>query len=176
MPDRGPILDELVVRLAEGDRSAFSPLFSLLWPRLLRLCSSLLKNEADAADAAQQAMAKILERAFEYDPRRSALPWAMAIASWECRTILRKRVRRREVPEEWAQERSFDDAEALYVEKELVAAALGAMETLSDTDQETLLATFWEHNTTARGATLRKRRERALVRIRAALRKLYGLG
>src|SRR5882724_656779 len=55
-------LDALVAKLAEGDRSAFTPAFQLLWTPTLRLCTRLLKNGADAADAAQQAMQKILER------------------------------------------------------------------------------------------------------------------
>src|SRR5882724_4621974 len=97
-------LDALVAQLAEGDRSAFTPAFQLLWTPTLRLCTRLLKNGADAADAAQQAMQKILERAAEYDPERPALPWALAIAGWECRTILRKRSRRREVAEDLAPE------------------------------------------------------------------------
>ena len=54
---------------------------------MLHLCKSLLKNEADAADAAQEAMQKVFTRAHQYDPTRHALPWALAIAAWECRTV-----------------------------------------------------------------------------------------
>ncbi|HEX6275868.1 MAG TPA: sigma factor, partial [Polyangiaceae bacterium] len=87
----------MMARLAEGDRSAFSPVFTRLWPRTLRFCQSLLKSEADASDAAQEAMQKIFERAGDYDASRPAVPWALAIAAWECRTLQRKRQRRREV-------------------------------------------------------------------------------
>jgi len=41
-------------------------------------------------------------------------------------------------------------------------------------DRETLTATFWEEAATTSGATLRKRRERALDRLRESFRKLYG--
>lgn len=172
--DADSALDPLMTRLAEGDRSAFTPVFELLWPRAVRLCTSMLKNEADAADAAQQALTKILERASEYDRRRPAMPWALAIASWECRTILKRRFRRREVAEDAAGESavSHDDE---HVQRQLVEAALEAMGTLSETDRETLIATFWEEAASASGATLRKRRERALVRLRSAFRRLYGL-
>ena len=61
------------------------------------------------------------------------------------------------------------------VERQLVEAAATALGTLSDADRETLLATFWEEAASVGGATLRKRRERALVRLRAAFRRLYGL-
>jgi len=45
----------------------------------------------------------------------------------------------------------------------------------SEDDQETLLVTFWEGDTRASGPTLRKRRERALRRLRDILSLLYGL-
>lgn len=176
-------LDPLMTRLADGDRSAFAPVFELLWPRAMRLCARMLKNDADAADAAQQAMTKILERASEYDRRRPAMPWALGIASWECRTILKRRMRRREVAED---ARDAQDAENAagesavghddeHVQRQLVEAAIGAMGTLSETDRETLIATFWEEAASASGATLRKRRERALARLRSAFGRLYGL-
>jgi len=172
--DADSALDPLMARLADGDRSAFTPVFELLWPRAMRLCTSMLKNDADATDAAQQAMTKILERASEYDRRRPAMPWALAIASWECRTILKRRLRRREVADEAAGESAVGHEDE-HVQRQLVEAALAAMGTLSETDRETLIATFWEEAASASGATLRKRRERALVRLRSAFRRLYGL-
>src|SRR5436190_20458326 len=80
-------LDALMARLADGDRSVFTLVFKRLWPPTLRLCNSLLRHEADASDAAQQAMQKVLERASDYDPQRPALPWALTVAAWECRTF-----------------------------------------------------------------------------------------
>lgn len=168
-------LDAWMARLSRGDRSAFTPVFRALWPRTLRLCQSILKHDADAADAAQQALAKILERASEYDPRRPALPWALGVASWECRTLLKRRARRREVPADDALLTATTGGQDEAVERTLVEAAVTALGTLSDADKETLLATFWEEAASVGGATLRKRRERALVRLRAAFRRLYGI-
>jgi RNA polymerase sigma-70 factor (ECF subfamily) len=56
-----------------------------------------------------------------------------------------------------------------------VKAAMNAMGTLSDTDREALVSTFWEEAASVRGAMLRKRRERALGRLREAFKRLYGL-
>src|SRR5690606_31373221 len=89
-------LDALMARLADGDRSVLKAVFEALWGPIERLCRSWLGNEADAADAAQEAMHKILERASDYDRARPALPWALAIAGFECRTLARRRQRRRE--------------------------------------------------------------------------------
>ena len=119
-------------------------------------------------------MQKILERAGDYDSSRSAMPWALAIAAWECRTLQRKRFRRREVLDDREHDRAGDDEEETFVKRDLAEAALAAMGELSETDQATLLATFAEE--APPGATFRKRRERALTRLRAGLRRLYGIG
>lgn len=170
-------VDALMARLCDGDRSAFSLVFKRLWAPTHRLCMGLLKNEADASDAAQQAMEKILERASDYDPKRPAMPWALAIASWECRTILRKRSRRRETSEvtEASTDAGVHDPETDLVQRELTEAAVAAMGQLSDNDRQALLATFWEEAASVDGAALRKRRERALTRLRNSWRRLYGL-
>lgn len=167
-------LDALMARLSEGDREAFTPVFELLWPSVLRFCTQALRGHADAADAAQEAMEKILTRASDYDPERPALPWALAIASWECRTVLRKHARRREDHESRAPERATDDADPLAT-RQLVDAAMATLGTLSETDREALMATFWDEAASVGGATLRKRRERALTRLREAFKRLYGI-
>jgi RNA polymerase sigma-70 factor, ECF subfamily len=168
-------LDALLARLADGDRSAFTPAFQRLWTPVFRLCMGMLQNEADASDAAQQAMEKILERASDYDSERPGLPWALAIAGWECRTMKRRRSRRREVSDEVAIETKSEHAEDEVVRRSLIEAAIAAIGELSRTDRETLMATFADEAGSASGATFRKRRERALAHLRAAFRRLYGL-
>jgi RNA polymerase sigma-70 factor (ECF subfamily) len=167
-------LDETMGRLADGDRAAFTPAFHLLWPPTLRLCVQALGNEADGADAAQAAMIRILERASEYDRTRPALPWALTIATWECKTLRKRQRRRREAPEEPVR----SDGGAAVEEQErhlLTGPALAALATLSPGDQETLRATYWETEASVSGATLRQRRSRALTRLKDAFRSLYGL-
>lgn len=168
-------LDALMARLARGDRSVFSRVFELLWGPIHRLCVSLLHNEADAADAAQDAMHKILERASDYDPSRPAMPWAMAIAGWECRSLLRKRGRRRETDAPAQDRATGEDHERALIQRDLTQAALAALGELSDADRETLIATFWDETASVSGATLRKRRERAMERLRRTFRRIYGL-
>ncbi|MCK6586471.1 MAG: sigma-70 family RNA polymerase sigma factor [Polyangiaceae bacterium] len=167
-------LDALMARLADGDRAVFARVFELLWGPIHRLCVTLLRNDADAADAAQEAMQKILERASDYDKSRPAMPWAMAIAGWECRTLSRKRGRRREV-DEADHEQAGEHPEDEVVQRNLAAAAIAALGELSAADRETLIATFWEEAASVSGATLRKRRERALDRLKKTFRRLYGL-
>lgn len=174
--DQDDNLDELTAKLAEGDRRVFTAVFRALWTPTLKLCSGMLKNEADAADAAQQALQKVLERASDYDPQRPALPWALAIAAWECRTILRKRSRRKEVSDDGAPDLPSGDVPAEMEQRLLVQHALVALGELSESDRETLVATFWDQASDVTGATARKRRERAMKRLRDAFRRLYGIG
>lgn len=174
--DKDTALDDLVARLADGDRTAFDPVFRLLWPKSLRLCQSMLKNDADAADAAQQALTKVLERASGYDRTRAALPWALAIVAWECRTILRKKSRRKEVAEDMAPEAASEGGDAAFEQHELIQKALEVLGGLSEPDRATLIATFQDAAGSVEGATFRKRRERALKRLRAAFRSIYGIG
>lgn len=169
------VLDAMVARLADGDRSVFAEVFRQLWPPTLRLCKSLVGDEADAADAAQAAMVKILERASDYDKQRPALPWALAIAAWECRSVSRWRWRRREEPEIVEPTHAAGDAENELVNRDLLRAAVASLGELSELDRETLLATFWEEDGGAAGVTVRKRRERALKRLRALFGRLYGI-
>lgn len=164
-----------MARLADGDRTAFTAVFRVLWPSVFKLCVSMLKNEADAKDAAQEAMEKILSRAPDYDRVRPALPWALAIGAWECRTVARARFRRHEVGEGPTAEGVVPSAEDDVLQEDLTRAAMTAMGQLSDADKETLLATFWDEAASVRGPTLRKRRERALDRLRATFRRIYGL-
>ncbi len=167
------VLDVLVARLADGDRSVFPVVFRALWPPTLHLCSRMLSDEADAADAAQAAMEKIFTRASDFEPGRPAMPWALAIAAWECRTIRRQKGRRREVTVEEVFERDANDAEELAVQRDLVRIAIEMMGALSEVDREVLLATYWGE-AAGFGAVVRKRRERALERLRGALRRTYG--
>jgi len=169
-------LDALLARVAHGDRSAFTPLFQQLWPRVLRLTQRLLRHEADAADAAQEAMHKLLTRASDYDPTRPALPWALALAAWESRTIARKRARRAEVADDGLGAASAPACiEQDLVARNLMRAAVDALGELSARDRETLLASYWEEAQHACGPTFRKRRERALQRLRSVFRRLYGI-
>jgi len=161
-----------MARLAGGERAAFQPVFSQSWPPVLRFCKAVLKHDSDANDAAQQAMMKLFTRASEYDPKRPALPWVLGIAAWECRTWRKKQQRRKEAALDTSPELPITskDLEAHDLEQ----AALQALGTLSDLDREALRAVFWEESAPVAGATLRKRKERALERLRTAFRRLYG--
>ncbi|HUJ26393.1 MAG TPA: sigma-70 family RNA polymerase sigma factor [Myxococcales bacterium] len=165
-----------MVRLADGDRSAFRPAFAMLWPQL-RTFSVRLAGEADGEDAAQAALLRVFARAGEYDRDRDALAWALGIAAWECRTLRKRRERRREqlalaLDVADAAAAGASSPEDAAVERELREAAESILGTLRPIDIETIAAAASGRR--AQGATFRKRLERALARFRLAWRARHG--
>ena len=174
------------MRLADGDRASFHPVFETAWPLLERFCVRLLGgNAADGADAAQAALMKVFARAAELDPERDALTWMLGIAANEARTLRRRAGRRREVPLDadgaaaaaaGAARPGGTSPEDAAIRRDLVAAAAAALATLDDADAETLALAI-EDERGARPvarATFRKRVQRALARLRAAWKARHG--
>jgi RNA polymerase sigma-70 factor (ECF subfamily) len=172
-------LDGQMALLADGDRSTIEPLFRALWPVVHSYCQRALGRCADADDAAQQAMVKVFAEAGRYDRTRRALPWVIAIAVWECRSVRRRRQRARTISLDAAEEAHSPaiSPEEVVIERDLLDGALAAFEQLSASDRDVLRLAFEqeiEAPLSVSGATLRKRRQRALFRLRDAWRKLYG--
>ena len=168
-------LTVLMARLADGDRAAFDGVYSVLWPVVSAFCAKALPP-TDAEDAAQAVLLKVFEHAPSFDRNRDALTWALAIAVWETRTI-RQRYARSKTTEsdDYDPESPQQSPEGLIVERQVLEAAQAAMGLLSASDQETLMATFNEESSDAvSGATFRKRRQRALFRLKEAWRSIYG--
>lgn len=169
-------LDAGILRLAEGDRRAGSSVFAALWPELVAFAERALGKGPDADDAAQLALEKVFAQAVDYDPQRAALPWALAITAWECRTIVQRRRRRREEPLEAGSEAVAEgaDPEAAALERNMLTALREAVSNLSLQDQKTLQEAFAREVEAPATPAFRKRKERALVRLRTAWRRLYG--
>src|SRR5215813_7279688 len=91
-----PAIQELFKRLADGDRTAIEPAFAALWPLLLGFATRALHDEGYGEDAAQQAIIKLFEQVSDFDPSRDGIAWALAITSYEVRSIRRRVLRRRE--------------------------------------------------------------------------------
>lgn len=167
-----PEVHELLSRLADGDRSAFDPLFTRLWP-LVRSYASLLLAPPDAEDAAQEALISILGRASEFDRDRDALAWVFGIVYWQCRTLRRRAVRSREVALDPATAERADPEpghEARQLEREALAAAGAVLGQLGEQDRLTLLAAAGlAPRPRIAAATFRKRLQRARRRLRAIL-------
>lgn len=163
-------LQESLSSLSRGEREAFSPVFSILWPIYRRFARKHL-TELDADDAAQEALLKLFVRANEFDPSRDAAAFAIGVAFHEIRTWRRKRWRRREDSGDRPEAIHLagqEDAIATREADELIAWGLSH---LSASDRETL--TLYAHDeraATSTAAAFRKRVQRALERFRAILK------
>lgn len=175
-PARRTAVSATLVRLADGDRSAFDSLMAELWPVVLAFAKRTLREVADAEDVAQEVFIKIASRIADYDRSRDGLTWVYAIATFEIRTQLRRLQRRREVPPP-------SDAEPadpmpshidVLIDNEISAVLTDALGKLTDADRALLGIGEGREDDMLAGATIRKRRQRALTRLRTVWSKLYG--
>ncbi len=88
---------ELAVRARLGDRDAFGALVDLHAPMVRRLTRAILRQAADADDAAQDAFAAAWAALGRFDPAQPLAPWLARIALNTARDLARRnRVRRTE--------------------------------------------------------------------------------
>jgi RNA polymerase sigma-70 factor (ECF subfamily) len=74
--------DELVVRIASGDRDAFARLYRECRPDVYRFALHMCGAPALAEDVVQDVFLSVIESAARYQPGRSGVkPWLLGIAS-----------------------------------------------------------------------------------------------
>lgn len=139
--------DDLIVRVAAGDRDAFARLFEKFAPRVKSYLLRLGAPPAAAEDLAQDAMVALWRRAASFDPVKArASTWIYIIArnAWIDK-LRRERVRLAYSDEfagsEASTDEAPDDAVSRGQEEERVRAAL---EALSDEQREVILLSFFE--------------------------------
>jgi DNA-directed RNA polymerase specialized sigma24 family protein len=165
-------LSTLLARLADGDRDAFSPVFDRLWPIVRAFAGRVLGHDADADDVAQRALVSVFARASEYDATRDGVAWALGITAWECRTSRRARERRRESDEPLEIASTSPSPEDAMITADILTAFDAVAGTLAPEDRAAL--GIDDDDGSVAPATLRKRRQRALVRLRHAWSRLHG--
>lgn len=165
-------LQRELTALADGDRSAFDGVFALAWPVLRSLAVRLLGNDAEAEDAAQRALLKLFANASRFDPERDALPWLLTFAINECRTA-RARQGRRTMEPLPCDVAGDPGPEAHLVRADLVDALTDVVGSLTESDRVALGLS--EGSDAPAPATARKRKQRALGRLRSAWRRIHGI-
>lgn len=173
---RRKTIHEAIVRLSNGDRAAFPHLMEELWPVILSFTRRAVA-EQDAEDVAQQVFVNICARISDFDRARDGLSWAFGIASYEIMTHRRRLGRRKETFGKANLIGSADSAESpeeALIRRDLSAALQTAIGELSEADRLALGLLGVSEPAESRGATLRKRRQRAIERLRTVWRTLYG--
>ncbi len=159
-----------MLRLKRGDRSAFDAVYDGLFPVALAFARRMV-GESDAEDVTQQALLKLFAQASAYDETKDVAAWALSLTAWECRTVRTRIRRRREVPLEAELETSSYDPRDALLEQKILSEARAVLRTLSPDDQATLQSAFADQG---RGATFRKRKQRAMQRLLSAWRFIHG--
>jgi RNA polymerase sigma-70 factor (ECF subfamily) len=164
-------LQLLMIRLADGDRSAFDSLFDLAWPVMLHFARRALRGAPEADDAAQNAMIRLMQRASRFDRDRNALSWILAITANEIRTQRRRRpswVGLEHAPQTHDPQLS---SEQKLIQQQTIEALDQAYGELSECDRRVVLeALGFATPSAVNAATWRKRWQRARERLRALWR------
>lgn len=82
---------DLIERVREGDRSAFSKLVAPHLPRLLGLARRMLGSTDEAEDALQNALASTWIARARLDPGKPVAPYLTTVSLNKCRDKLRRR-------------------------------------------------------------------------------------
>jgi len=73
--------DDLLPRVAQGDRAAFAELYDQTAPRVLGLIKRLLKDHAQSEEVAQEVFLEIWQNATRFDSTRgTAASWMLTMA------------------------------------------------------------------------------------------------
>ncbi|MEO0601891.1 MAG: sigma-70 family RNA polymerase sigma factor [Myxococcota bacterium] len=165
-----------MLRVGAGDRTAFDTVYDAVLPKVRQLVGRWVGEGPDRDDATQQAMIAVFENAHRYRPEVGrALPWILAVAGWEARTVLRRRGRRREAALPEAAICPEPSPEHRASEHELLRALDDVIGTLSPADQEAVLAALERTpRPEVSPSTFRKRLQRALARLQAAWESSHG--
>lgn len=164
---------EAMVRLAHGDRDAFPIVFDGLWPHLLRFVRRATAGHPDSEDLAQQALLKLFARISDFDVTQDGVAWAFGIAAYEVRTLRKQILRRRETGVEGAFVAAGPSPEHSAITGDLHEALLEVLGELSPREREMLLGEATNESGSVTAATWRKRRQRALEKLRAVWSKRH---
>lgn len=86
------------LRWRQGDQSAVRDVWDLCGGRMLRLARAIVRSQAAAEDAVQEAFLRAWRAIGRYDPARPFEPWLSAIVVHECRRVLAREARQRKIP------------------------------------------------------------------------------
>lgn len=174
---RRKTIHDALVRLSDGDRTAFDVLLDELWPVVLSFAQRGLNGSADAEDVAQEVFLRISARIANFDRSRDGVSWAFGIASYEVMTHRRRQQRRREVHDEPSLAAVSDagsSQEDVVLRREAERAFEQAVGALTEDDRRALGLAPEQPPAEVPKSTLRKRRQRALDRLRGLWRTIHG--
>jgi RNA polymerase sigma-70 factor (ECF subfamily) len=172
---------ELMLKVAQGNRAAFSDLYDRFSRPLYSLALRMLANEAEAQDILQEVFLTIWNKAPAFRPERGTA-FAWVVTQLRNRTIdrLRSRRRRGELTETYADDLAPSAAENMET-AERAHEVRSALEQLGEDQRQVLRLAFFEGLTLSEIAekleeplgTIKARASRGMARLRSTLRSLH---
>ncbi len=176
---------ELVRRAKAGDSAALSELLAGHSTRAYRVALHVLRNQADAEDAIQNAFVKAFSNLVRFDERRPFVPWLLRIVVREALNLRRSERTRFAF---W--QRQYQQPERLGVEETAESIALDRVEQqdlmrainqLRTNDRLVITLSYFIGMSEAdvavtlgvRRGTVKKRNHDALVRLRALVQREF---
>ena len=93
-PDRGPKpVRGLIVAAQSGDTAAFGSLVEVHQHKVFRTARSILGNDADAEDAAQETFLRAFRHMASFDAQRDVSAWLYKLTVNACLDVIRRRPR-----------------------------------------------------------------------------------
>jgi RNA polymerase sigma-70 factor (ECF subfamily) len=188
-PSVQPTADDeaLLVRIAGGDRMAFSALYDRFCRPLYSLALKMLANETEAQDVVQEVFLSVWKKAATFDRARgSAFSWVVTQVRNRAIDRLRSHRRRGELIEAFGPDLESAGSEVrsasdYYEASERAREIHGAMDQLAPEQRLVLRLAFFEGLTQAEIArrlneplgTIKARAHRAMARLRPILRFLH---
>ncbi|MCL4818010.1 MAG: sigma-70 family RNA polymerase sigma factor [Vicinamibacteria bacterium] len=166
-------MSPLLQRIAAGDRSALAELYDRHAGLVLALCLRILRDRAEAEEVMQEVFLQAWRQADRYDPARASVTsWLAVIARSRALDRVRRRVARREAPEEAipAAGEAPRTAEAIAVREALRALPPAQRLALELAYYEGLTQVEIAERTGEPLGTIKTRMRAALLKLREALR------
>lgn len=124
----GSHLEELIRKLAVGDKKALEELYHETRAAIYGFALSMLKNASDAEDVLQETYIKIWANADRYSAKGTPMAWILTITKNLALMKMRERKRHQDLePEEWDMSFSIPDSAGNSDDKHLLEAALNIL-------------------------------------------------
>jgi RNA polymerase sigma-70 factor (ECF subfamily) len=77
----GPVtINDMLQMAAQGDRAAFRALYAKAGPKLYAICLRMMRSRDQADDVFQEAMVKVWERSWQFDPAKGdGMAWLATV-------------------------------------------------------------------------------------------------
>lgn len=170
--------EQLLARVAQGDRAAYRALYDLSAAKLFGVALRICRERSLAEEAFQDAFVGIWRSAGDFDPARgSALAWMAGITRNRALDLVRRRGRGETAVEDSDIEKLLAEAEGMRADRADLDALLQCLARLEDVPREAVILAYCEGLTreelAARFAapvnTVKTWLRRALAQLRSCL-------